>query len=96
MATTIVNKIHIHNNKIINKIIPLVNNAQMVKVDNHSVLSSYTMNTDSFYLHRKVTEVLPSVNMGIQTIKVIKLNPSNDHASTTCLCVSKVTVILLP
>ena len=72
-----------------------MNNAQLVKVDNHSFLSSYTMNTDSFYLHRKVTEVLPSVNMGIQTIKVIKLNPSNDHASTTRLCVSKVTVILL-
>lgn len=68
---------------IIYKIIPLANNAQLVEVDNRSFLSSYIMNTDSFYLHRKVIEVLPSVNMGIQTIKAIKLNPCNDHASTT-------------
>lgn len=68
---------------IIYKIIPLANNAQLVEVDNRSFLSSYIMNRDSFYLHKKVIEVLPSVNMGIQTIKVIKLNPCNDHASTT-------------
>ena len=57
------------------KIIPLENNAQLVEVDNRSFLSSYIMNRDSFYLHRKEIEVLPSVDKGIQIIKVIKLNP---------------------
>ena len=52
-----------------------MNNVQLVEVDNHSFLSSYIMNRDSFYLHRKVIEVLPSVKIGIQTVRVIKLNP---------------------
>ena len=71
---TIVNKTNIFLNNNLYKIIPLANNAQLVEVDNRSFLSSYIMNTDSFYLHRKVIEVLPSVNMGIETKKVIKLN----------------------
>ena len=72
---TIVNKTNIFLNNNLYKIIPLANNAQLVEVDNRSFLSSYIMNTDSFYLHRRVIEVLPSVNMGIETKKVIKLNP---------------------
>ena len=41
--------------------IPLGNNALPAEVDNHMILSSYTVSTNSFYHHRKVTGGQPSV-----------------------------------
>ena len=41
--------------------IPLENNVLLAEVDNHMILSSYTVSTNSFYHHRKVTGGQPSV-----------------------------------
>lgn len=41
--------------------IPLVNNALLAEVDNHMILSSYRVSTNSFYHHRKATGGQPSV-----------------------------------
>ena len=38
-----------------------MNNALLAEVDNHMILSSYTVSTNSFYHHRKVTGGQPSV-----------------------------------
>jgi len=38
-----------------------VNNALLAEVDNHMILSSYTVSTNSFYHRRKVTGGQPSV-----------------------------------
>jgi len=45
--------------KLIN--IPLENNALPAEVDNHMILSSYIVSTNSFYHHRKVIAGQPSV-----------------------------------
>lgn len=41
--------------------IPLVNNALLAEVDNHMILSSYRVSTNSFYHRRKATGGQPSV-----------------------------------
>ncbi len=46
--------------------IPHLNNVQLGVVDNHTVLSSYTVNTDSSYLRRMVIVMQPSVKSDIQ------------------------------